>query len=150
MMRLVDTSDGNRNFIPLPKQHVEINPSHPIIVGIHALKDREPTLARALAEQVYDNCLISAGLLDDSRSMLPRLNDLLICVVNGAKEGEEEKAGTQNEAQEEGTKDEAQEGTEDSDTTQTTPQMAVEDPKPEEEAEVKVSEDSSTNIKEKV
>ncbi|GAX24447.1 TNF receptor-associated protein 1 [Fistulifera solaris] len=85
MMRLVDTSEGNRDGIPLPKQNVEINPKHPVIVGIYDLKDKEPTLARVLAEQVYDNCLVAAGLLDDSRSMLPRINDLLVCVVNGAK-----------------------------------------------------------------
>ena len=45
------------------------------------------TLARVLAEQVYDNCLGAAGLMDDSRSMLPRLNDILMCVVKGAKIG---------------------------------------------------------------
>ena len=85
MMRMVDTQDGNRDYIPLPKQHVEINPSHPVIVGIHDVMTKEPMLARVLAEQVYDNCLIAAGLLDDTRGMLPRLNDILICVVNGAK-----------------------------------------------------------------
>lgn len=85
MMRLVDTQDGNRDYVPLPKQHVEINPSHPVIVGIYDTIKSEPTLARVLAEQVYDNCLIAAGLLDDGREMLPRLNDILMCVVNGAK-----------------------------------------------------------------
>jgi len=85
MMRLVDTQDGNRDYIPLPKQHVEINPSHPVIVSVHDVMKTEPTLARILAEQVYDNCLIAAGLLDDGRTMLPRLNDILVCVVNGAK-----------------------------------------------------------------
>jgi hypothetical protein len=39
-----------------------------------------------LAEQVYDNCLVAAGLLDDSRSMIPRINDILVCVVKGAQE----------------------------------------------------------------
>ncbi|CAB9498050.1 protein HtpG [Seminavis robusta] len=84
MMRYVDTQDGNRDYIPLPKQHVEINPSHKVIVGIHAVMKTQPALARVLAEQVYDNCLIAAGLLDDSRAMLPRLNDIMMCVVNGA------------------------------------------------------------------
>ena len=89
MMRMVDTSEGNRDGIPLPKQNVEINPKHPVIVGIHDLTRTEPALARVLAEQVFDNCLVAAGLLDDSRSMLPRLNDILVCVVNGAKERKE-------------------------------------------------------------
>jgi HSP90 family molecular chaperone len=72
--------------MPLPKQNVEINPSHPIIVGLYNIKDKEPTLARVLAEQVYDNCLVAAGLLDDSRTMLPRLNDLLVSLVKGAEQ----------------------------------------------------------------
>jgi len=83
MMYMVDTAEGSRDGIPLPKQHVEINTKHPIVVGISDLTQTEPTLARVLANQVYDNCLVAAGLLDDSRSMLPRLNDILICVVKG-------------------------------------------------------------------
>lgn len=86
MMRMVDTSDGTRDGMPLPKQNVEINPSHPIIVGIYNIRDREPVLARVLTEQVYDNCLVAAGLLDDSRTMLPRLNDLLVSLVKGAQQ----------------------------------------------------------------
>ena len=91
MMRMVDNSDG-RDGMPLPAQNVEINPSHPIIVGLHDLKETEPVLARVLAEQVFDNCLVAAGLMDDSRTMLPRLNDLLVSLVKGAaasKEGTE-------------------------------------------------------------
>lgn len=91
MMRLVDTSDGNRDGMPLPKQHVEINPKHAVIVGIYDLTKTEPILARVLAEQVFDNSLVAAGLMDDSRSMLPRLNDILLCVVNGAKVQTQEK-----------------------------------------------------------
>lgn len=92
MMRMVDTSDGTRDSMPLPKQNIEINPSHPLIVGLHKIKDSEPVLARVLAEQVYDNCLVAAGLMDDSRTMLPRLNDLLISVVKGAQE-QQDKTG---------------------------------------------------------
>jgi HSP90 family molecular chaperone len=90
MMRMVDNSDG-RDGTPLPAQNVEINPSHPIIVGLHELKETEPVLARVLAEQIFDNCLVAAGLMDDSRTMLPRLNDLLASLVKGAasKEGTE-------------------------------------------------------------
>lgn len=71
--------------MPLPKQQMEINAAHPVIVGINAIRDTEPTLAKVCAEQVFDNCLVAAGLLDDSRAMLPRLNDLLTVVVKGAK-----------------------------------------------------------------
>jgi TNF receptor-associated protein 1 len=85
MMRMVDASDGTRDTMPLPKQNVEINPSHPIIVGLYNIREREPLLAKVMAEQVYDNCLVAAGLLDDGRTMLPRLNDILVSLVNGAQ-----------------------------------------------------------------
>eukprot|EP00977_Amphora_coffeiformis_P016410 scaffold5089_cov156-Amphora_coffeaeformis.AAC.7 len=84
LMRMVDTAESPNEGIPLPKQHVEINPKHQVIVGIYDMIEKEPTLARVLAEQVFDNCLVAAGLMDDSRSMIPRLNDILLCVVKGA------------------------------------------------------------------
>merc|ERR1712232_1317897 len=95
MMRMVDTSDGTRDSMPLPKQNVEINPEHPLIVGIYQIREKEPVLARILAEQIYDNCLVAAGLMDDSRTMLPRLNDLLVSLVKGAQKQQ------QNESKEE-------------------------------------------------
>jgi TNF receptor-associated protein 1 len=85
MMRMVDTTEGGRAGIPLQKQIVEVNMKHPIIVGIHKIREKEPTLALVLAEQVFDNCLIAAGLMDDGRSMLPRLNDLLTTVIKDAQ-----------------------------------------------------------------
>ena len=66
-----------------------LSTSHPIIIGLHKLKETEPVLAKVLAEQVYDNCLVAAGLMDDSRTMLPRLNDLLISLVKGAAANKE-------------------------------------------------------------
>jgi len=84
MFRMVDNTEG-RDGMPLPPQNVEINPKHPIIVGLHKIKETEPVLAKILAEQVYDNCLVAAGLMDDSRTMLPRLNDLLTSLVKGAE-----------------------------------------------------------------
>ena len=91
MMRMVETSEGgsSSNAMPLPKQTVEVNPKHEIIIGIYNLKEKDPMLAEVLAEQVVDNCLVAAGLLDDGRTMLPRLNDLMLCIVkNNVKEEE--------------------------------------------------------------
>eukprot|EP00986_Skeletonema_menzelii_P004752 scaffold1665_cov149-Skeletonema_menzelii.AAC.2 len=94
MMRMVETSEGgtSSNSMPLPKQTVEINPKHEIIIGIHRLKEKDPMLAEVLAEQVVDNCLVAAGLLDDGRTMLPRLNDLMLCIVknNVSEDSDEE------------------------------------------------------------
>ena len=87
-MRMVETQEGGTSMagMALPKQVVEINPKHEIILGIHKLKDADPVLAKVLAEQVLDNCLVAAGLLDDGRTMLPRLNDLMLCVVKSGVE----------------------------------------------------------------
>jgi len=104
MMRMVETSEGgtSSSAMPLPKQTVEINPDHEIIVGIHKLKETDPVLAKILAEQVLDNCLVAAGLLDDGRSMLPRLNDIMLCVVKSSVD--EHTGNTASSSQEQGDK----------------------------------------------
>jgi len=55
----------------------EINPGHPIIINLHRAIIANPDIAKLVADQVFDNALIAAGLVDDPRSMLPRLNELL-------------------------------------------------------------------------
>jgi HSP90 family molecular chaperone len=65
----------------LPKQVLEVNPAHPVIVKLFAMKETDPGLAVVVAEQLLDNSLIAAGLIDDSRTMLPRLSSLLERVV---------------------------------------------------------------------
>eukprot|EP00560_Eucampia_antarctica_P007511 CAMPEP_0197828500 /NCGR_PEP_ID=MMETSP1437-20131217/5049_1 /TAXON_ID=49252 ORGANISM="Eucampia antarctica, Strain CCMP1452" /NCGR_SAMPLE_ID=MMETSP1437 /ASSEMBLY_ACC=CAM_ASM_001096 /LENGTH=709 /DNA_ID=CAMNT_0043429723 /DNA_START=260 /DNA_END=2390 /DNA_ORIENTATION=+ len=91
MMRMVDNQDsGAIESMPLPKQQVEINAKHPIITGLNTIRKKEPTLAKVCAEQIFDNCLVAAGLLDDGRSMLGRLNDLLLCVVKGADQSNDD------------------------------------------------------------
>lgn len=86
MMKLVETQDGvGLGGMELPKQQVEINPKHPMIVSLFAIREKEPDVAKVVAEQIFDNCLIAAGLLDDPRSFLGRLNDILLCVVKDAE-----------------------------------------------------------------
>jgi len=78
MMRFVDPERSPT----LPKQTLEVNPKHPIIVNIMQIKDQNTKLAEDVANQIMDNALIAAGLLDDPRQMLPRLNLLLEAVVS--------------------------------------------------------------------
>ena len=80
------TESGNPDAMKLPPQQVEINPKHPLIAGINFMRGSEPALAKVCVEQIFDNCLVAAGLLDDSRTMLPRLNDLLLLLVKNAEE----------------------------------------------------------------
>lgn len=42
------------------------------MVKLHGIKTSDPMLAQMIAEQVFDNTLVAAGLMDDSRVMLPR------------------------------------------------------------------------------
>jgi molecular chaperone HtpG len=59
------------------KQNLEINPAHPMIAGLEATRHTNPELAKQVAEQIFDNALISAGLLEDPNAMLKRINSLL-------------------------------------------------------------------------
>ncbi|KAM8843960.1 heat shock protein 75 kDa, mitochondrial [Spinachia spinachia] len=56
---------------------LEINAGHDLIKKLQALKDTNSDLAGLLLEQIYDNAMITAGLNDDPRPMISRLNDLL-------------------------------------------------------------------------
>ncbi|CAB9496311.1 shock protein 75 kDa, mitochondrial [Seminavis robusta] len=75
MQKALQTLD-DFDCMPLPKKHVEINPAHEMIVEIDMIRRRHPEMARLLAEQVYDNCLINAGIMEDSRSMVNRINQI--------------------------------------------------------------------------
>src|SRR5207247_2311860 len=59
------------------KQDLEINPSHPILTRLDAMRQTNGALAGKVAEQLLDNARVAAGLLDDPRTMLKRLNELL-------------------------------------------------------------------------
>ena len=39
--------------------------------------EKNDALAKLVAEQLYDNALVAAGLIEDCRGMLPRLNEIL-------------------------------------------------------------------------
>jgi len=59
------------------KHDLEINPAHPIVSRLDAMRQKDAPLATSVAEQVLDNARVAAGLLEDPRTMLNRLNQLL-------------------------------------------------------------------------
>jgi molecular chaperone HtpG len=61
---------------------LEINPSHPLITRLEAIRQKDGGLATSVAEQVLDNARVAAGLLEDPRAMLTRLNQLLERVLS--------------------------------------------------------------------
>jgi TNF receptor-associated protein 1 len=66
---------------PAPKYNFHFNPEHDLIIKVHTLvvssdADQRET-AGLLVEQLFDNAVIAAGLLDDPRTMVNRLNTLM-------------------------------------------------------------------------
>jgi len=55
----------------------EMNPAHPIIKKLNELKTANPQLAILVTEQLFANSMVSAGLVDDPRTMLKSMNELL-------------------------------------------------------------------------
>ena len=75
---MVDNQAGGESTIQqLGKQTLEINAKHPIMVSLLKMSESNAEVADLVAEQVFDNALVSAGLLDDARSQVPRLNNIL-------------------------------------------------------------------------
>ena len=76
-MRNMMRSMGRENDMPPIAMDMEINPNHPVIVKLDSLRAGEEDLAAQITEQLHDNALIMAGLMEDPRTMVTRLNTLL-------------------------------------------------------------------------
>jgi TNF receptor-associated protein 1 len=72
---LADKTDEEKFRVLQPT--LEVNVAHPIMKKLYSLKSTNSELARLVAEQVYDNSMIAAGLVEDPRKMLGRLNSIL-------------------------------------------------------------------------
>jgi molecular chaperone HtpG len=72
MMKAMD-----ENFKDEVKVELEINPRHPLIRKLSAAIDSNPDLATLVARQLLDNALIAAGLLEDARDTVSRMNTLM-------------------------------------------------------------------------
>ncbi len=59
------------------KPDLEINPDHAMLIRLNTIRQSDAALAGEVAEQIFDNALVAAGLLEDPRAMLGRLNLLL-------------------------------------------------------------------------
>ncbi|HSG31389.1 MAG TPA: molecular chaperone HtpG [Thermodesulfobacteriota bacterium] len=57
--------------------NLEINPNHGLIKNLSKLKDSDAELAKLVTEQLYDNALVAAGFIEDPRSMVNRVYELL-------------------------------------------------------------------------
>jgi molecular chaperone HtpG len=76
MRRMMKAMNKEGADSPL-RVNLEINPRHAVIKRLFDTRGSQPEKAKLVAEQLLDNALISAGLLDDVTSMVTRLNKLL-------------------------------------------------------------------------
>ena len=72
MMKAMD-----ENFKDEPKVELELNPRHPLVKKLAEARVSQPEIAKLVASQLLDNALISAGLLDDARETIRRMNSLM-------------------------------------------------------------------------
>ena len=77
MRRIMKAMKQDGPEIPAAKHDFEINPAHPIISRLDVMRQKDAALAGSVAEQILDNARVAAGLLEDPRAMLARLNQLL-------------------------------------------------------------------------
>ena len=76
MRRMMKAMNKDGAETPL-RVNLEINPRHAVIKRLFETHTTSPEKAKLVAEQLLDNALISAGLLDDATAMVARLNKLL-------------------------------------------------------------------------
>ncbi|HXN34654.1 MAG TPA: molecular chaperone HtpG [Opitutaceae bacterium] len=76
MRRLMRAMNKDGGQSPL-RVNLEINPGHAVIKRLSELQTAAPEKAALVAEQILDNALISAGLLDDASGMVKRLYKIL-------------------------------------------------------------------------
>ncbi len=77
MRRVLKSMDRENAGSFEAKPDLEINPDNAMIAQLEKIRHTDATLAGEVAEQVFDNALVAAGMLDDPRAMLGRLNSLL-------------------------------------------------------------------------
>ena len=76
MRRVMKAMNRSGADSPL-RVNLELNPRHAVIRRLHEMHTANPDRAKLVAEQLLDNALIGAGLLDDPSAMVARLNKLL-------------------------------------------------------------------------
>lgn len=79
MMAAQGGGGGGMNDMPMT---LELAPKHELVKTLHAIKDTNPEVAKLGAECLFDNATIAAGLLDEPRNVLPRMNKMLQMFVD--------------------------------------------------------------------
>jgi TNF receptor-associated protein 1 len=76
MRRMMKAMNKEGSDLP-QKANLEINPRSAVIKRLFEIHTASPDKAKLVAEQILDNALISAGMLEDATPMVARLYKLL-------------------------------------------------------------------------
>ena len=79
MRRMMKAMD--ENFKDEVKVEIEYNPRHPILRSLAAARATDPDTAALVAGQLLDNALLAAGLLEDTKPTVDRMNALMAKVL---------------------------------------------------------------------
>lgn len=71
MMKAMNQDVGQTKVI------LELNPRHAVIKKLAQATDKKPDLAKLVTAQIFDNALLSAGLLEESKDMVNRVYDII-------------------------------------------------------------------------
>ena len=63
--------------LPMTQATLEINPRHEVIHGLAKLVESDADTAKLVAQQLADNALLAAGLLENPHEMTSRMNQLI-------------------------------------------------------------------------
>jgi HSP90 family molecular chaperone len=63
---------GGDDAMPISPVKLQVNQRHPIIKGLSKLMKADKETAELIANQLLDNALATANLLDDPREMIAR------------------------------------------------------------------------------
>ncbi len=77
MRRMLKALKKDEDAVSPTKLDLEINPAHPIIVRLEAARHKDLAFAGDVAATILDQARVAAGVMEDPRALLKRMNTLL-------------------------------------------------------------------------
>ena len=77
MRRMLKAMKKDDEAVAPAKLDLEINPGHAIIVRLEATRQKDAAFAGDIAETILDQARVAAGVMEDPRALLKRMNALL-------------------------------------------------------------------------
>ncbi len=77
MRRMLKAMKKDDEAVAPTQLDLEINPAHAIIVRLEAARQKDAAFAADIAETILDQARVAAGVMEDPRALLKRMNALL-------------------------------------------------------------------------